>query len=152
ASFRQLLLDIVAQRNPTWLESNPADLGIALVELLAYEGDHLSYFQDVVANEAFLDTARKRVSAKRHARLVDYRMHDGRNAWTYVHFTVDPAGATTAGTLPLGQQLLTRVEVPLRHQVAPPVVAIDPADLDFDTDPALTNVKVFETTASAHLD
>ena len=58
---------------------NVSDLGITLLELLAYEGDHLSYFQDAVANEAYLDTARQRSSAKKHARLVDYPMHDGRN-------------------------------------------------------------------------
>src|SRR5262249_13902450 len=81
ASFRQLLLDRLPELNPGWLERSPADLGIALVELLAYAGDHLSYFQDAVANEAYLDTARQRESARRHARLVDYRMHDGRNAW-----------------------------------------------------------------------
>ena len=85
ASFRQLLLDLVAQRNPSWVERSPADVGIALLELFAYEGDHLSYFQDAVANETYLDTARQRVSAKRHARLIDYAMHDGRNAWTFVH-------------------------------------------------------------------
>ena len=65
---------------PDWRERNPADLGVALVELLAYVGDHLSYRQDAVATEAYLGTARRRVSVRRHARLVDYRMHDGCNA------------------------------------------------------------------------
>ena len=62
---------------PGWRERNPADLGIALVELLAYSGDQLSYYQDAVATEAYLGTARQRISVRRHARLVDYRMHDG---------------------------------------------------------------------------
>jgi len=147
-SFRQLLLDTITQRDPTWIETNPADLGIMLLEILAYEGDYLSYFQDVVANEAFLDTVRKRISAKRHARLVDYRMHDGRNAWTFVHLQISPSGSAVAGTLGSGLQLLTRVDVPLRHQIAPPGVMIDPDLIDFDQDPALANVKVFETAAS----
>ena len=97
ASFRQLLLDLVAQRNPAWIERSPADLGIALLELFAYEGDQLSYFQDAVANEAYLDTARQRISAKRHAKLVDYEMHDGRNAWTFVHLRVSTAGTVGPG-------------------------------------------------------
>src|SRR5207245_2117547 len=104
ASFRQMLLDLVAQRNPTWVERSPADLGMALLELFAYEGDPLSYFQDAVANEAFLDTARQRVSAKRHAKLVDYQMHDGRNAWAFVHIA-----AGGSGTLPPGTQLVPRI-------------------------------------------
>jgi hypothetical protein len=149
ASFRQLLLDLVAQRNPTWLERNPADMGIMLLELLAYEGDYLSYFQDAVTNEPFLDTVRKRISAKRHARLVDYRMHDGRNAWTYVFFEISPIGAVTQGVFAPGRQLLTRVDVPLRNQAQPPPVVIDQKFLDFDTDPALARVQVFETAARA---
>jgi len=154
ASFQQLLLDLVSQRNPDWIETSPADMGIALLELLAYQGDYLSYFQDVVANEAFLDTARKRVSAKRHARLVDYHMHDGRNAWTYVHLVVDPTGTVTLGSFPSGQQLLTHIVVPLNNPHAPPTppgVTIDPSWLNFSTDPALLPVKVFETAAPARV-
>src|SRR5262249_45758035 len=65
---------------PQWRERNAADLGIALVELLAYVGDHLSYQQDVIATEAYLDTARRRGSGRRHAALVDYAVHGGGNA------------------------------------------------------------------------
>jgi len=79
-SFRQLMLDRMATIMPQWKERNAADLGIALVELLAYVGDHLSYRRDAIATEAYLGTARRRVSVRRHARLVDYRMHDGCNA------------------------------------------------------------------------
>ena len=60
ASFRQLMLDRMAVLMPQWQERNPADLGIALVELLAYVGDYLSYQQDAVATEAYLGTARRR--------------------------------------------------------------------------------------------
>lgn len=82
ATLRQLLLDRMALTIPEWKERNPADIGIMLVELLAYAGDYLSYRQDAIATEAYLGTARKRISVKRHARLVDYDMHDGSNAKT----------------------------------------------------------------------
>ncbi len=88
AGFRQLMLDRMALTIPGWKERNPADMGIMLVELLAYAGDYLSYRQDVVATEAYLGTARQRISVKRHARLVDYKMHDGCNARTWVHLEV----------------------------------------------------------------
>lgn len=90
ASFRRLMLDRMAVLIPQWKEHNPADLGIALVELLAYVGDYLSYQQDAVATEAYLGTARRRVSVRRHARLVDYFMHDGCNARAWVHVRVRP--------------------------------------------------------------
>src|SRR5207253_3507646 len=70
---------------PDWHERHAPDLGIALVELLAYTGDHLSYYQDSVATEAYLDTARRRISVRRHARLVDYQMHEGCNARTWIY-------------------------------------------------------------------
>jgi hypothetical protein len=159
ASFRQLLLDLVAQRNPRWVERSPADVGMALLELFAYEGDHLSYLQDAVANEMYLDTARRRSSAKRHSQLVDYAMHDGRNAWTHVHF-----GVKTAGTVPAHVPVVTRITEPLAFdrdpaQTPPPQPANPPgvelhrlsgldAGIWFDdvaVDPALRRVRVFET-------
>ena len=83
-SFRRLMLDRLSAITPQWRERNPADAHIALVEMLAYVGDHLSYYQDAVATEAYLGTARKRVSIRRHARLLDYFMHDGANARTWL--------------------------------------------------------------------
>ncbi len=84
ASFRQMILDRLALVMPDWQERHVPDLGIALVELLAYAGDHLSYYQDAVATEAYLDTARQRISVRRHTRLVDYVLHEGCNARTWV--------------------------------------------------------------------
>jgi hypothetical protein len=90
ASFRRLMLDRLAVIMPDWKERSPADLGITLVELLAYVGDYLSYRQDAITTEAYLGTARQRVSVRRHARLVDYFMHEGCSARAWVHIRVRP--------------------------------------------------------------
>ena len=63
-------------------------MGIALAELIAYVGDSLSYKQDAVATEAYLQTARSRISLRRHALLVDYHVHDGCNARAWIHLHV----------------------------------------------------------------
>ncbi len=97
ASFRQLILDRLALVMPEWRERHIPDLGVALVEILAYVGDYLSYYQDAVATEAYLDTARKRISVRRHARLVDYPMHDGCNARTWVCIETDSDQILPAG-------------------------------------------------------
>jgi hypothetical protein len=89
ASFRQLILDRLALLMPDWRERHVPDIGIALVEVLAYVGDYLSYYQDAVATEAYLDTARLRISVRRHARLVDYKMHEGCNARAWVCLETD---------------------------------------------------------------
>lgn len=108
ASFRQLMLDRMATLLPDWNERSPADVGVMLTELLAYAADQLSYYQDAVATEAYLSTARHRVSLRRHARLLDYPLHDGCNARVLVAVQVSdraPGGLL----LPAGTQLLTYV-------------------------------------------
>ncbi|MEI2579934.1 putative baseplate assembly protein [Scytonema sp. PRP1] len=105
ASFRQLMLDRMALLMPEWQERNLADIGVTLVELLAYVGDHLSYQQDAIATEAYLDTARHRISVRRHARLVDYLMHDGCNARVWVHIKFAPQQPTDDGKVLSGPSL-----------------------------------------------
>ncbi len=105
ASFRRLMLDRLATILPEWQERNPADVGVAIVETLAYAADQLSYYQDAVATEAYLGTARRRVSVRRHARLLDYPMHDGVNARLWVQVQVNQDNVL----LPARTQLLTRV-------------------------------------------
>lgn len=103
--FRRLMLDRLSLLTPGWTERSAADVGVALVELLAYAADNLSYRQDAIANEAYLATARQRISVRRHARLVDYAMHEGCNARAFVQINVE--GHQRA--LPAGTQLLTRI-------------------------------------------
>lgn len=93
-SFRQLILDRLALIMPEWKERHIPDIGVALVEVLAYVGDHLSYYQDAVATEAYLDSARQRISVRRHARLVDYKMHEGCNARAWLCVEIDSDSLT----------------------------------------------------------
>ena len=89
--FVQVMLDRMSLLAPAWTERNPADLGVALVELLAYVGDQLSYRQDVIATEAYLGTARLRTSVRRHARLVDYFISEGANARVWLQIGLGPS-------------------------------------------------------------
>lgn len=134
SSFRRLILDRMSTVMPDWRERNPADVQIALVELLAYAGDHLSYFQDAVATEAYLGTARRRISVRRHARLLDYFVHDGVNARAWVCIEVKEKGDADGKLLPAGTQLLT--------QGSNPSVTVAAADLAKALD---ENPTVFET-------
>src|SRR5207244_5632058 len=105
ASFRRLMMDRLSAVTPAWTERNPADFGVAMVELFAYLGDQLTYAQDAVASDAYLATARRRTSVRRHARLLDYRMHDGCNARAWVHLRVVANGPDVQ--LPARSQLLS---------------------------------------------
>jgi hypothetical protein len=99
ASFRRLLLDRLAVTLSDWHERHVPDIGIALVEVLAYVADRLSYFQDAVATEAYLDTARRRISVRRHLRLVDYLMHEGCNARAFVTLSSSADGDIDLGSM-----------------------------------------------------
>lgn len=145
ASFRQLMLDRMAVLAPGWTERNPADLGITLVESLAYVGDHLSYQQDAIATESYLGTARRRASVRRHARLVDYPMHDGRNARVWVQVAVEANNVV----LQEGTLLLTRVPK-LGTRIAAPSGSPPIPSAEFERAMNAGPV-VFETVAEATL-
>jgi hypothetical protein len=136
ASFRRIILDRLATVMPDWQDRQVPDLGITLVELLAYAADHLSYYQDAVATEAYLETARRRISVRRHARLVDYAMHEGASARTWVTLEVDddltlpPEGAAPddlffvtgwQGMPPAGTVLAPEDLPPSGHEMFEPV-------------------------------
>ena len=104
AGLRQLMLDRLGVTMPAWSERHEPDVWITLIELLAYVGDDLSYYEDAVATEAYLSTARNRISVRRHARLVDYRLSEGCNARTWVCVEVSDEVA-----LPLGSVRLAAV-------------------------------------------
>jgi hypothetical protein len=103
--FVQAMLDRMAVLAPGWTERHAADLGETFVEVLAYVADHLSYHQDAIATEAYLGTARSRISLRRHARLVDYQVTDGANACAFVHVRVDADNVF----IPAGSRILPRV-------------------------------------------
>jgi hypothetical protein len=69
-------------------------------------GDQLSYQQDAIASEAYLNSARKRVSLQRHARLVDYFVHNGTNARVWVQLT----SKADSVNVPARTQILGRLE------------------------------------------
>lgn len=79
-SLRRALLDFASQRHPRWKDRLEADVGVMLVELMSALGDEMAYYQDRVARETHFATASQRRSLRRHARLVDYHLHDGLGA------------------------------------------------------------------------
>lgn len=133
ASFRRVLLGRLSELLPTWTADAPADLLVTLSEVIASRADEISYRQDAVATEAYLATARRRSSARRHARLLDYRVREGHNARTWVAI-----GVTDTLTLPAGTAFVTA----LRDQS----VRVASADLDDLLDEQ--DAEVFESLAA----
>ncbi len=88
-SFRRALLDFAALRYPDWPDRLEADAGVMMAELMSALGDEMSYYQDRVSREAYLETATQRRSIRRHARLIDYQLHDGLGSKGWIDVTVD---------------------------------------------------------------
>ena len=109
-----------------WHEGINADYQTMFVELWAYLADVLTFYQERIANEAFLGTATLRDSLLRLAGLIDYRPTPGAAAEGWVGFTV---AANQSLTVPAGFRVGSRPQ-PGQQQVvfetaAPAVAAGD---------------------------
>lgn len=98
AGFVALLADRVRVTNPHWADLSPASLERVLVELISHHGDMLSYYQDRVANEAFIDGASQRYSLRQHGKLLGYELFDGAAAETTLAFSASASGYVPEGT------------------------------------------------------
>ena len=94
-SFRHTLMTWMADRVPGWHPTSEADFDQVILDLFSASADELSDYQDRVVNEAYLSTSRKRVPLARHARLMDYHVHQGNQARTWLALHVDPPGSVT---------------------------------------------------------
>lgn len=97
-SFKQAMFDRLPTTIPQWWDRAEADFGIALVDLLAYAADRISYHQDRAACESQLATARARQSVSGHLLLLDYALDPGETARALLHFEVDRDMTIPAGT------------------------------------------------------
>jgi hypothetical protein len=98
-SFRKALSDFSALRYPAWQERSEADFGVMFMEALASLADDLSYQQDRIAAEAWIETATQRRSLVRLARLVDYDPLPATAARTWLRFEL---AGPWIGTIPTG--------------------------------------------------
>jgi hypothetical protein len=135
SSFRQAMLDYLV-RNPV---SNPSpgdpsqtfkltsrssdDYGVAMLELWAYVCDVLTFYQQAIANEAYLRTATQQASVARIAALLGYRPAPPVAASVYLAFLTS-RGATAA--IPTGLQAQSEPgpgQLPVVYETSDPVAA-----------------------------
>lgn len=76
------------------------DFSIALLDAYACMADVLSFYQERLANEAYLHTATERLSLSELARLIGYRLKPGVAAETYLAFTLQEPPQQPAGDEP----------------------------------------------------
>ena len=92
------------------------DFTIALLDAWAMVGDVLTFYQERIANEAYLRTATERLSVLELARLINYELRPGVAASTYLAFTIeDTPGAA-------GQVLAVGTSAQIAPEPLPPIV------------------------------
>lgn len=102
--FMSSLQTYAATAMPGWqIGQSEGDIGLAIIEAFAYEGDILSYYGDRISQEAYLPTATQRQSLLNIAQLLGYTVSNGAPA----------TGTVTLQTLPTG----SAVTIPALTQV-----------------------------------
>ncbi|MFE9834043.1 baseplate J/gp47 family protein [Streptomyces sp. NPDC005551] len=104
--FRDAMLSHAKTVIPEWTTRSPSDFGVALVEMLAYSLDIMSYYQDRLVGEAYLSTATQRSSVIEIARTLGYLPYPAQAATGSVTLVTD-ATQTSAVTVPAGTQVIT---------------------------------------------
>lgn len=113
SGFRDSMLSYASAVIPEWTSRAPADFGVAIVEMLAYCLDILSYYQDRLVSEAYLDTATQRSSVLEIARMLGYTPYPAAAAQGSVTLVSDPT-QTTGVLVPQGTQLITQFQTDIQ--------------------------------------
>lgn len=71
-SFRNDMISQLRVKMPEYTDIRQSDAGIVILELLAQGLDIISYYQDVIANEAFLVTEEQRGNALKWCKMLNY--------------------------------------------------------------------------------
>lgn len=71
-AFRSDMINNLGIKMPEYTDIRQSDAGIVILELLAKGLDVISYYQDVIANEAFLVTQEQRNNALKWCKMLSY--------------------------------------------------------------------------------
>jgi hypothetical protein len=127
-ALRARLIALIKSVFPDWTDFDVASFGNLLVELYAYVGDVLTFYQDNLARESRLVTATQRKSVMALAKMLGYRLHGAQAATAEVWLQLARVPVPSV-TIPAGTVLRTQeVTEPVRFQLLAPAVIAAAAD------------------------
>jgi hypothetical protein len=116
-SLRARLIALVKSVFPDWTDFDVASFGNILLEMFAFVGDVLCFYQDAQARESRLVTAAQRKNVIALARLLGYRLHGAKAATAELVFSL-PQPPEADVVIPAGTVIRTReVTEPIRFQL-----------------------------------
>ena len=129
-ALRARLIQLVKSVFPDWTDFEVASFGNVLIEMFAFVGDVLTFYQDNLARESRLVTATQRKNVMALAQMLGYRLQGARAATAEVRVTLTRP-PTADVVIPAGTVVRTQeVTEPVRFQLlADAVIAAgqDPA-------------------------
>lgn len=124
-AFRQAMIHAIS-RYPelsTWTVRTSDDHGIAWIEMWSYLADILTFYQERIANEAYLRTAILPESVMRLAALLDYRLVPGVAASTYLAFMLEKGKEVNIPSGLRVQSVPGQGEKPQKYETVKPIAA-----------------------------
>ncbi|WP_181791170.1 baseplate J/gp47 family protein [Myxococcus llanfairpwllgwyngyllgogerychwyrndrobwllllantysiliogogogochensis] len=120
-ALRARLVALTKSVFPDWTDFDVASFGNVLLEMHAFIGDVLGFYQDNLARESRLSTATQRRNVIALARMLGYRLHGAQAATAEVELrlTQPPAATVTfpAGTVVRTQEVTEAVRFQLLSSV-----------------------------------
>lgn len=119
------------------------DFSIALLDAFATVADVLTFYQERIANEAYLGTATERMSVGYLAGLIGYQPRPGVAASTYLAFSLDTStGAPATSIIPSGTQVQSVPGAGQTSQIFETTTTIDARPAWNSLTPILTQLRL----------
>ncbi len=154
-ALRARLIALIKSVFPDWTDFDVASFGNLLVELYAYVGDVLTFYQDNLARESRLVTATQRKSVMALAKMLGYRLHGAQAATAEVWLQLARVPVASV-TIPAGTVLRTQeVTEPVRFQLLAPAVipaGADPPRVLAIVENSKTHTQLFDARGLADLE
>jgi len=116
-ALRARLIQLVKSVFPDWTDFEVAGFGNVLIEMYAFVGDVLSFYQDNLARESRLVTATQRKNVMALAQMLGYRLQGARAATAELRVTLTRP-PTADALIPAGTIVRTQeITEPVRFQL-----------------------------------
>ncbi|WP_455392366.1 putative baseplate assembly protein [[Eubacterium] cellulosolvens] len=124
-SFKNSMLHSILEESElqNWKVKLETDYGVAILSLWAYLGDILTFYQERIANEAYLRTMNHRENVIRLAAMLDYKLNPGVAASTYLAFILDEDATVKLPTKLLVQSVPGQDETPQKFETVESIEA-----------------------------
>jgi hypothetical protein len=154
-ALRARLVALIQSVFPDWTDFDVASFGNTLVELYAFVGDVLTFYQDNLARESRLVTATQRRSVMALAKMLGYRLQGARAATANVVVELARSPAASV-TIPAGTVVRTQeVTEPVRFQLLASVVipaGENPPRASVTVEQSKTHTQLFDARGLADLE